>query len=204
MQNYTEALACFIGGNFLLASTTLPNLTYAPPGLAFAEFCANGYRTSPSAIGPTLYSWNTSLLATENYTNQTALYARAGWFIPDNTVPRGGQAPEAVESWYYAYRATRDPYWRDVAWNYTLAQNATLRVGSGFASLNDVLVAGGKGGTGNFMASFMLAEVLKYQYLIQREEAAWEGQFVFNTEAHPLRKVGVGRGKRGICRRCLS
>lgn len=199
LQNYSEGLACFIGGSFILGSSTLNRPDWLPYGLDFAEWCANGYRYAASGIGPTLYSWNESILAQPPYQNQTDLYDRAGWFIPDNQYLPGGQAPEAVESWYYAYQATGDKYWRDVAWAYVLAQNRTLRVGSGFASINNVLNPTG-GGSRSSMASFFLAEVLKYQYLIQTEKRGewhvlsgtpgsgdYENVFVYNTECHPIR-----------------
>ncbi len=195
VENYTEQLACFIGGNFILGGTALGRDDYLEYGLAFSEFCANGYRYAASGIGPIVYSWNTSLLNTASFTNQTSLYKKAGWFIPDNTAYHNGQAPEAVESWYYAWQATGDQYWRDVSWAYTLAQNRTERVGSGFSSIKDVLSDNGNG-TQNLMSSFMLAEVLKYQYLVQKPfEAIYDVEygaenrnfFVYNTEAHPLR-----------------
>lgn len=190
----SQQLACFIGGNFLLGSTVFDNEEYGKYGLLFSEFCANGYRYTASGIGPVLYSWDETLLASK-FANQTDLYNEAGFFIPSNALYIGGQTPEAVESWYYAYQTTGDQYWRDVAWSYTLAQNETGRVGSGFASIRNVLVADGNG-TGNFMASFMLAEVLKYFFMIQSpKDGIWNVQhgenktnsFVYNTEAHPLR-----------------
>lgn len=197
-RNYSEFLACFVGGSFILGSSVLDRPDWLPYGLDFAEWCANGYRYAASGIGPTLYSWDLEELAEPNNANQTALYERAGWFIPGPYFP-GGQAPEAVESWYYAYRATGDPYWRDVAWAYVLAQNATLRVGSGFGSINNVLDPSG-GGSRSSMQSFMLAEVLKYQWLIQTEAEGefhvlagtpgsgnYTNYFVYNTEAHPIR-----------------
>jgi mannosyl-oligosaccharide alpha-1,2-mannosidase len=195
LEYYTDFLSCFTGGNFILGSTVLGNDEYLQYGLDFAEWCANGYRYAASGIGPTLYSWNETLLQNANYSNQTSLYEKAGWFIPDNTALDGGQAPEAVESWYYAYQVTGDQYWRDVAWAYTLAQNRTEIVGHGFSNINNVLVYDGDG-TQNFMASFMLAEVLKYQYLIQTpNKGIWDVEygpdhknyFVYNTEAHPIR-----------------
>lgn len=80
-----------------------------------------------------------------------------------------------------------------------LAQNRTLRVGSGFASINNVLDPTG-GGSRSSQQSFFLAEVLKYQYLIQAEKKGeWDvlsgtpgsekkkNIFVYNTEAHPIR-----------------
>lgn len=63
-----------------------------------------------------IYSWDLGILAEPANQNQTELYQRAGWFVPDRGALPGGQSPEAVEAWYYAYQATGDQYWRDVAW----------------------------------------------------------------------------------------
>lgn len=203
VQNYSEQLACFIGGSFILGSTALDRPDWLKYGLDFCEFCANGYRYAASGIGPILYSWNLTELSWSNFTNQTTFYEKSGWFIDDNTEFLNGQAPEAVESWYYAYQVTGNQYWRDVAWAYTLAQNRTERVGSGFSSILNVTDPTG-GGWENMQASYMLAEVLKYQYLIQapgEKKGIWDVEyapngpgkggnknyFVFNTEAHPLR-----------------
>jgi mannosyl-oligosaccharide alpha-1,2-mannosidase len=195
VRNYTESLSCFIGGNFILGSSVLKNKYYLGPGLDFAEYCANGYRYPASGMGPIIYSWDMEELQDPDIKNQTDFYEKAGWFVPDNGYFSSGQAPEAVESWYYAYQATGDQYWRDVAWAYTLSQNATVRVGSGFATIKRIFDKDG-GGNGNYMASFMLAETLKYQYLIQSpNHGIWDvlsgddklNYFVYNTEAHPIR-----------------
>jgi mannosyl-oligosaccharide alpha-1,2-mannosidase len=203
VANYSEQLACFIGGSFILGSTVLDKPEYLSYGLKFSEFCANGYRYTASGIGPILYSWNLTELSNANYSNQTEFYEKAGWFINDNTYFLNGQAPEAIESWYYAYQVTGSQYWRDVAWAYTLAQNRTERIGSGFSSILNVLKEDG-GGYENFQASYMLAEVLKYQYLVQvpaEKKGIWDVEyapdgvgkggnvnyFVYNTEAHPIR-----------------
>ncbi|KAF2734423.1 seven-hairpin glycosidase [Polyplosphaeria fusca] len=209
VSNYSEQLACFIGGSFILGSTALDRPDYLDYGLDFCEFCANGYRYAASGIGPIVYSWNLTELGWSNFTNQTGFYEQAGWFIDDDAAFFNGLAPEAVESWYYAYQVTGNQYWRDVAWAYTLAQNKTERVGSGFSSIRNITDPnGGANETDrwdNFQASFMLAEVLKYQYLIQlpaEDKVDWKvdveftekpGQgdnvnyYVYNTEAHPLR-----------------
>lgn len=199
LTNYSEFLACFVGGSFIMGSSVLDRPDWLPYGLDFAEWCANGYRYAASGIGPTIYSWDLDILARPEIANQTDLYERAGWFIPEVRYYPGGQSPEAVESWYYAYQATGDQYWRDVAWAYVLAQNATLRVGSGFGSINNVLDPTG-GGSRSSMQSFMLAEVLKYQWLIQTEKRGdfhvlsgtpgsgnYTNYFVYNTECHPIR-----------------
>ncbi|EHA49470.1 mannosyl-oligosaccharide 1,2-alpha-mannosidase IB [Pyricularia oryzae 70-15] len=201
--NYTESLACFIGGSFILGSTALARPDWLQHGLDFSEYCANGYRQTASGIGPALYSWDLQDLKTNRaVANQTAFYAKAGFYLQDG-YSIAGQAPEAVESWYYAYQWTGDRYWRDVAWAATLAQNRTMRVpgGRGFGYVRDVLREDGGGVLGAIMQSFMLAETLKYQYLIQAEKKGeWDvgatanpgrgdnkNFFVYNTEAHPLR-----------------
>lgn len=211
-QNYSEQLACFIGGNFILGSYALPQSPnsekYLETGLAFSDFCANGYRSTLSGIGPLIYSWDLHDLSNVNYTNQTSFYSKAGWFINDNTAFFNGQAPEAVESWYYAYQATKEQYWRDVAWAYTVAQNRTERIATGgFLSVENVFERDGGGHHGVTMASFLLAEVFKYQFLIQTERGGvWdvlygegkENHFVYNTECHPLavaKKKRYGKGK---------
>lgn len=192
--NLSQQLACFIGGNFLLGATVYKNEDYQKYGLLFSEFCANGYRSVASGIGPVLYSWDVQDL-TANFSNQTDLYNEAGFFINNNEAFGNGQTPEALESWYYAYQTTQDQYWRDVAWAYLIAQNETVRAGSGFASITNVLAADGDGNRGR-MASFMLAEVLKYHFMIQSpKDGIWNvqygenktNQFVYNTEAHPFR-----------------
>lgn len=199
--NYSESLACFIGSTFILGSTALDRPDWLPYGLDFSEWCANGYRQTAAGIGPALYSWDVEALRTDpEYVNQTAYYERAGYYLQDYYTA-AGQAPEAVESWYYAHQWTGDAYWRDVAWAYTLAQNRTMRVPGGFGSVRNVLEADGGGVRGGIMQSFMLAETLKYQYLVQAEtkgewdvgfektpgSGAHKNYFVYNTEAHPFK-----------------
>ncbi|KAK8043931.1 glycoside hydrolase family 47 protein [Apiospora phragmitis] len=199
--NYSESLACFIGSAFILGSTALDRPDWLPYGLNFSEWCANGYRQTAAGIGPALYSWDIEALRTDPaLANQTDYYERAGYYLQDYYTA-AGQAPEAVESWYYAHQWTGDAYWRDVAWAYTLAQNRTMRVPGGFGSISNVLKVDGGGIRGGIMQSFMLAETLKYQYLIQAEnKGEWDvgfekapgsgehkNYFVYNTEAHPFK-----------------
>ena len=104
--------------------------------------------------------------------------------------------PEVIESFYYAYRATGDTKYQDWAWDAFRAINATTRAGVGFSSISDVNAPGG-GDKTDFQESFWFAEVLKYSYLIQAEDADWQisadhnNQWVFNTEAHPVKVSGT-------------
>lgn len=127
--------------------------------------------------------------------NQTAFYQRAGFYIDDGGY---GIGPEALESFYYAYRATGDRKYQDYIWNAFQNLKQFAAVGDvGFSILRDVNAPAG-GGFGNYQPSFFLAETLKYAYLAHAPQAAAHvggGQtadaqdWVFNTEAHPMKVV---------------
>lgn len=54
----------------------------------------------------------------------------------------------------------------------------------------------GGGNKTDLQESFLFAEVMKYSYLIQAPQAPWDvnyngtNQWVFNTEAHPMKIAG--------------
>ena len=127
--------------------------------------------------------------------DQLALYERAGfWITNSNYILR----PEVLESFYYAYRATGDQKYRDWAWEGYLNINRTCRAGSGYAEIEDVDAVDG-GGFLDLQDSFFFAEVLKYAFLIQTDdglggvqvEEGGVNEWVFNTEAHPVRVRGT-------------
>jgi mannosyl-oligosaccharide alpha-1,2-mannosidase len=184
----SQHLACFDGGNFILAGQVLDLQKYIDFGLALVEGCHETYARTATKIGPEQFSWNTSALPA----NQSAFYNASGFYITD---PSYSLRPEVIESYYYAYRATKDEKYQDWAWDAFVAINSTTRVGSGYSSINDVNVVGG-GGFTDFQESFWFAEVLKYSYLIQSEDAEWQvgdggrDAWVFNTEAHPFKVAG--------------
>ena len=73
VENYSEQLACFIGGNFILGSTVLDRLDYLQYGLDFSEFCANGYRYAASGIGPILLQLEHNTLSFQFHQPDSAL-----------------------------------------------------------------------------------------------------------------------------------
>jgi len=96
--------------------------------------------------------------------------------------------PETVESLFYLYRFTGDKKYQD--WGWKIAQGieryAKVKKG-GYASLESVL--GSHPPKRNKMESFFPAETLKYLFLLfddSRTQVPLD-EFVFNTEAHPLR-----------------
>jgi mannosyl-oligosaccharide alpha-1,2-mannosidase len=185
----SQHLACFDGGNFILAGQVLGVPKYIDYGLQLVDGCRATYTSTKTHIGPEQFSWDVSKLPA----NQTAFYNASGFYITDASY---SLRPEVIESYYYAFRATRDPKYQDWAWDAFVAINKTTRVGSGYSSIEDVNVVGGGNWT-DFQESFWFAEVLKYSYLIQTEGTEeWQvgdggrDGWVFNTEAHPVRVKG--------------
>lgn len=190
----SQHLACFDGGNFILGGLTLNEPSYIDFGLELVAGCRETYTQTATKIGPEVFRWlgeNSPPNATAPPGNET-FYERAGFWIDSaNYVLR----PEVIESYYYAYRATGDTKYQDWAWEAYLAINETCRAGSGYSAINDVNVPGG-GGFSDFQESFWFAEVLKYSYLIHAEDAPFQvkadhtNEYVYNTEAHPVRIPG--------------
>ncbi|POS88092.1 hypothetical protein EPUL_000338 [Erysiphe pulchra] len=192
----SQHLACFDGGNFILGGLILNEPKYIDFGLDLVNGCHETYVQTLTGIGPEIFRWvvddKDDAANPQPPANQTAFYAKAGFYIEESSY---NLRPEVIESFYYAYRATRDQKYQDWAWNAFKAINATCRTGSGFAPLKDVNAPNG-GGFEDFQESFFFAEVLKYSYLIHAPEAEWQVEFdganpwVYNTEAHPFRIAG--------------
>ncbi|CEG38792.1 mannosyl-oligosaccharide alpha- [Plasmopara halstedii] len=94
--------------------------------------------------------------------------------------------PETIESLFYLYRATKNPKYREFGWNIFQALETHAKVKHGYAAILDVTEIPAQ--TEDKMESFFLAETLKYHYLLQAPESLIPlDEYVFNTEAHPLR-----------------
>lgn len=93
--------------------------------------------------------------------------------------------PEFVESTYFLFKATNDPYYLDVGRKVVENLNKHARVPCGFASIKDVTI----GSHEDQMDSFVLAETFKYLYLLFAEEGDSVinvDDYIFTTEAHLL------------------
>ena len=94
--------------------------------------------------------------------------------------------PEAIESIFVLYRITGDERLRDEAWKKFEAIVAETKTEIAFASIDDV--SWKHAPKSDKMESFWTAETLKYFYLLFSEpDVVSLDDFVFNTEAHPLR-----------------
>lgn len=93
--------------------------------------------------------------------------------------------PEFLESTYFLYRATGDPYYLEVGRNVLRSLQKYARVPCGYAAVRDVRT----GMHEDRMDSFVLAETFKYLYLLFADPADLLldlDEFLFTTEAHLL------------------
>jgi len=93
--------------------------------------------------------------------------------------------PEFVESTYFLYRATKDPYYLEAGEKVLRSLQKHARVICGYASIKDVRTMQQE----DRMDSFVLAETFKYLYLLFSEDNDLMidiDSFVFTTEGHLL------------------
>ncbi len=94
--------------------------------------------------------------------------------------------PEIIESAYYLFQYTGDSTYRKMGETFYHSFENYCKVDAGYTSLDDVITKV----QGNRMHSFFFAETLKYLYLLfAPNDALRFNKYIFNTEAHPFRKV---------------
>ncbi|KAI1981985.1 Mannosyl-oligosaccharide alpha-1,2-mannosidase 1B [Ophidiomyces ophidiicola] len=179
-------LTCFDGGNFLLGGQVLNRQDFTDFGLQLVNGCRATYTATRTQIGPEGFSWDEKRVPED----QKEFFNRTGIFI---TASYYDLRPEVIESYYHAYRMTKDPKYQQWTWDAFVALNATTRTNTGFTAVADVNAPDGGRKLDN-QESFLFAEVMKYAYMIYTNDAPWhvagpgqKNQFVYNTEAHPVR-----------------
>ncbi|ORY05339.1 hypothetical protein K493DRAFT_204582, partial [Basidiobolus meristosporus CBS 931.73] len=93
--------------------------------------------------------------------------------------------PEFVESTYFLYQATKDPFYLEVGEMVLTDLEKYTRVKCGFASVKNVISMTLE----DRMESFMLSETLKYLFLLfdtDHPVNSLDSNFVFTTEGHIL------------------
>jgi mannosidase alpha-like ER degradation enhancer 2 len=102
------------------------------------------------------------------------------------TEPAYPLRPEIIESAYYLYFYTKDTKYLDMGETFFGGLRKHCRTEIGYAALKNVETKE----QANSMESFFFAETLKYLYLLYAPKAPIDPkQWVFNTEAHPLKKT---------------
>jgi len=93
--------------------------------------------------------------------------------------------PEIIESAYYLYHYTKDPKYLEMGRTFFENLVRYCRTPDGYTTLKSVKSKS----RGDRQHSFLLAETLKYLYLLFEPDAIDLDRVVFNTEAHPIRRT---------------
>ncbi|EJD51250.1 seven-hairpin glycosidase [Auricularia subglabra TFB-10046 SS5] len=180
-------LGCFAGGNFIMGGKLLNNDTIVETGLKLTDGCLASYNTA-TGIGPEVFAYASP---DGNYTGGTpsaadlAFYNEHGWYVYNNNAYYDLR-PEVMESNFYAWRATGDKKYYDAAAQFVKNLAKYTAVNGAYAGINDVRRT--DSGFFDNTESFFFAEVLKYLYLTFDDPEKFSiDDWVFNTEAHPLR-----------------
>ena len=93
--------------------------------------------------------------------------------------------PEIIESAYYLYHYTKHPHYLKMGETFFNDLVKHCRTEAGYAALRNVVTKEKSDG----MQSFLFAETFKYLYLLFEPKALKFERVIFNTEAHPIKKI---------------
>ena len=170
-QDKMDHLICFVPGMLALGA----HGESARHHLALAErlmhTCYRMYADQPTGLAP-----------------EIAIVGAGDAVRADGGARHNLLRPETVESLLVLWRVTRNPLYREWGWNIFQSFEKHCRVrGGGYSGLKDVTVQGTPAMSGK-MESFFTAETVKYLWLLFADSAIVPlDEWVFNTEAHPLR-----------------
>lgn len=206
-------LTCFTGGMLTLGGKLTSNNDHLSWGEKLTNGCVWAYKSFTTGVMPeTFYltpcadrescpwneaTWHADVMKVHQAGGGTK---EAADIIKKERLPEGFAKvmdsryilrPEAIESVFIMYRITGDKQWQEKAWEMWKAidnMTSTKLANSAVDSMNppegeDVKMS-------DSMESFWLGETLKYFYLIFAEpELVSLDEWVFNTEAHPFRRL---------------
>jgi mannosidase alpha-like ER degradation enhancer 2 len=145
---------------------------FFPGLLAFSGDLERARRLHASSV----QMWNLNGIEPEVFNYRTKQVEYAGYPL----------RPEIVESTYYLYHLTGDPRYRIIGRGLWRDFVKYCRSENGYAGLKSVITKEKRDG----MESFLFAETFKYFYLLFASPNALDfDNVVFNTEAHPLRRL---------------
>ncbi|AOW04352.1 glycosyl hydrolase family 47-domain-containing protein [Yarrowia lipolytica] len=131
----------------------------------------------------------------KKFAGQTHRWRQSGVYdLPRDFVkasPHYLMRPEAIESVYYLYRITGDPVWQERGWEMFRSVVNLCWAGHGaYAAIRDV--TDWRMDSNRFydeQESFWVGETLKYYYLLFADSDVISlDEWVFNTEAHPVKR----------------
>jgi hypothetical protein len=162
-----EHLACFAGGLFALSYHHTKNEAHLKIAEGIAETCHFMYESMETKLAPDV----------ARVLPNGQLEVHDGKYI---------LRPETVETYFYLWKVTHNPKYRDWGAAVLDACNKHLKVDAGFAGSTDVRRIPTP--HNDMMETFWFAETLKYLYLLFSEDELFNlDEWVFNTEAHAFR-----------------
>ncbi|KAF8860937.1 putative mannosyl-oligosaccharide alpha-1,2-mannosidase [Acephala macrosclerotiorum] len=177
-------LACFVGGMVALGSKINDSPDEFEMARKLTDGCVWAYNNSPSGIMPERFHLFSC--------PETEQCKRAGEGSAFDGVldPSYQLRPEAIESVFIMYRLTAGTSWQEKGWKMFQAIETHARTKFAYAKLKNVVDS--QISQEDEMESFWLAETLKYFFLLFSEPNLVSlDDFVFNTEAHPLKQWGM-------------
>ncbi|CAN8101816.1 unnamed protein product [Discula destructiva] len=217
MSHEGQHLTCYTGGMYALGGKLFGRQEDVDIGAKLTEGCIWAYAASEHGVMPETFhaaacadrdacdwdelAWMKQVVldADKKITGKfDADMATADKLIRDNMLPRGFThirdrryilRPEAIESVFILYRATGREDLLHTAWTMFTAIDRITSTELANSAVSDVTIAE-KPHASDSMESFWMGETLKYFYLIFSEENLIDlDEWVFNTEAHPFRRL---------------
>lgn len=168
-------LSFFIPGMLALGSKVFEEPRDLELSIALAETAARWHNMTKTGLMGDSYSFN----KTEITLNDPSFKLR----------------PEFIESCFYLWRITGQQKWRDIGWRVFEAMTVNCKSNHGYGELKDVNHP--ELGINDIQDSYLLAETFKYAYLLFSDSNTVSlDEYVFTTEAHPLKKFDQGWLKR--------
>ncbi|GJJ78582.1 hypothetical protein EMPS_10941 [Entomortierella parvispora] len=176
-----EHLSCFIAGSLAMGAKYFDRPEDLTLAKQVAEGCYQGYHNSATGLGPEVMKFD----AVPGTNGKKFVVNPNGFFKNSNSyyILR----PETLESLWILYRITGEKKYQDQVWEIFESLERSCRTNIAYSGLSNVNSVGSHD---NKMESFFMAETMKYIYLTFAEPNVISlDQFVFNTEAHPLRRT---------------
>ncbi|KXJ94844.1 family 47 glycoside hydrolase [Microdochium bolleyi] len=211
-----QHLVCFFGGLMVVGGKMFNRQKDLDAATKLVEGCIWAYKAMPHGIMPEIFTalpctsqhncaWDESLWKREVARKagekdvENLSTSQLDQIVKDKHVPKGFTSipdgryilrPEAIESVFVLYRSTGRADLLESAWDMFSAIESVTKTKFASSAVWDVSKPDEKPQQSDSMESFWLGETLKYFYLIFSNPSVISlDEFVFNTEAHPLRRL---------------
>lgn len=171
VEHKMDHLACFIAGMYALEVKNEEKQSRRSAALKIAveiaDTCHESYNRSAIGIGPESFRFTSDAEA-------ISISDREKYYI---------QRPEVIEGWFYLWRVTHDPKYREWCWEAAQAIEKYCRTPNGYSGIRDVYKKEVE--WDDVQQSFIIAETFKYLFLVFSDDDVMAlSEWVFNTEGH--------------------